>query len=417
MRSLRCFRLLLAGLREQSNAWRAFLAKLKGQSFTPEHSYLYVKTYEDWQKAFDILNGEPAVAVDLEANSLHYYPESICLLQFGCPGYNFIVDPAALGDGELLREFFKNEKVEKIFHSCDYDMRSLSRDYQAEVKNLFDTAVAAQFLGSSHMGLGAVVNEYIGVDIVKDKKLQQMNWGERPLPDAALRYAVNDVAYLIRLAKKQKQLLKKAGRLSWAEEESARMAKVRFKEPLPEAMAFSIIKGWHALTPKELGLFREIFALRERIALRRHRPPFKVLGSQTMLYLAKHPDADLSRVTGIGPAFLRHNGQEMRALLRRAGSIPPLVVVDFKKEQPIWRRAAMDRMSRLKEWRAKKAEELHLEPALIWPSSGLERLSLRPDKRQAEFTDPQEDVRAWQQKEFAAELAALPLWNTGKRNQ
>ena len=122
-------------------------------------------------------------------------------------------------------------------------MRSLSRDYQAEVENLFDTAVAAQFLGSSHMGLGAVVNEYIGVDIVKDKKLQQMNWGERPLPDAALRYAVNDVAYLIRLAKKQKQLLKKAGRLSWAEEESARMAKVRFKEPLPEAMAFSIIKG------------------------------------------------------------------------------------------------------------------------------------------------------------------------------
>ena len=417
MRSLRCFRLLLSGLREQTNAWRAFFAKLKGQSFTPEHSYLYVKTYEDWRKAYDILNAEPAVAVDLEANSLHYYPESICLLQFGCPGYNFIVDPEALGDGELLRAFFKNEKVEKIFHSCDYDMRSLFRDYQAEVENLFDTSVAAQYLGSGHLGLGAVVNEYVGVDIVKDKKLQQMNWGERPLPDEALRYAVNDVAYLIRLAKKQKQLLKKAGRLSWVEEESARMAKVRFKEPLPEALAFSIIKGWHALDPHELALFREIFAFREKIALRRHRPPFKVLGSQTMFHLAKNPGADLSKVPGLGPAFLRHNGQELKALLARAKSLPPLVVVDFKKELPVWRRAAMERMSRLKEWRAKKAEELKLEPSLIWPSSGLERLSLRPDKRQAEFTEPQEDVRLWQQKAFREELNALPIWNTGKRNQ
>ncbi len=326
------------------------------------------------------------------------------------------MDPAALGDGELLREFFKNPKVEKIFHSCDYDMRSLSRDYQAEVENLFDTAVAAQFLGSSHMGLGAVVNEYIGVDIVKDKKLQQMNWGERPLPDEALRYAVNDVAYLIRLAKKQKQLLKKAGRLSWAEEESARMAKVRFKEPLPEAMAFSIIKGWHALTPKELALFREIFAFREKIALRRHRPPFKVLGSQTMFHLAKYPKSDLSKVAGIGPAFLRHNGQELRAVLDKADALPPLVVLEFRKEQPVWRRAAMDRMARLKEWRAKKAEELKLEPSLVWPTSGLERLALRPDKRQSEFSEPQEDVRAWQQKAFAEELNALPIWKTGKRS-
>lgn len=416
MRLSRCFRLLLADIRERTNAWRAFTAKLKGGSFTPEHSYLYVKTFEDWRKAFAILNSEPAVAVDLEANSLHYYPESICLLQFGCPGYNFIVDPAALGDGELLREFFKNPKVEKIFHSCDYDMRSLSRDYQAEVENLFDTAVAAQFLGSSHMGLGAVVNEYIGVDIVKDKKLQQMNWGERPLPDEALRYAVNDVAYLIRLAKKQKQLLKKAGRLSWAEEESARMAKVRFKEPLPEAMAFSIIKGWHALTPKELALFREIFAFREKIALRRHRPPFKVLGSQTMFHLAKYPKSDLSKVAGIGPAFLRHNGQELRAVLAKADALPPLVVLEFRKEQPVWRRAAMDRMARLKEWRAKKAEELKLEPSLVWPTSGLERLALRPDKRQSEFSEPQEDVRTWQQKAFAEELNALPIWKTGKRS-
>ena len=410
MRLSTCFRVLRSAARENVNSFRAFMAGLRGRTFTPEHDFVYIRAFEDWQKAAALLKENKAIAVDLEANSLHYYPESICLIQIGCPGYNFIVDPEAVGDGELLREIFGDPKIEKIFHSCDYDMRSLYRDYHAEVKNLFDTAIAAQFLGSTHTGLGAVIKEYLGTDIVKDKKLQQMNWGERPLPDEALRYAVNDIAYLIKLSKRQKALLKKRGRLTWVVEESERMARMRFKEPLPDALAFSIIKGWHALEPQELAVFRALFQMREKIALRRHRPPFKVLGSQTMFHLSKHPRCDLSKVNGLGPFFLRHHGQELRETLRAAEKLPPLVIVEFKKELPVWRRSSMERMGKLKDWRVKKGEELGLEPSLIWPSSGLERLSLYPEKRQNEFNTPQEDVRDWQRNAFKSELDALPVW-------
>jgi ribonuclease D len=396
--------------RENVNSFRAFVAGLRGRTFTPEHDFIYVRSLEDWQKAYALLKENSSIAVDLEANSLHYYPESICLIQIGCPGYNFIVDPEAVGDGELLRDLFGDERIEKIFHSCDYDMRSLYRDYHAEVKNIFDTAVASQFLGSTHTGLGAVIKEYLGIDIVKDKKLQQMNWGERPLPDEALRYAVNDIAYLTKLAKRQKALLKKRGRLDWVTEESERMARMRFKEPLPDATAFSIIKGWHALSPKELAIFRAIFQMRERIALRRHRPPFKVLGSQTMFHLAKNPRSDLSKVAGLGPFFLRHHGAELRETLRAAENLPPLVMVEFKKELPVWRRSSMERMGKLKDWRVRKGTELGLEPSLIWPSSALERLSLYPEKRKAEFQEPQEDTRDWQRAAFSEELENLPVW-------
>jgi ribonuclease D len=396
--------------RENVNSFRAFVAGLRGRTFTPEHDFIYVRSLEDWQKAYALLKENSSIAVDLEANSLHYYPESICLIQIGCPGYNFIVDPEAVGDGELLRDLFGDERIEKIFHSCDYDMRSLYRDYHAEVKNIFDTAVASQFLGSTHTGLGAVIKEYLGIDIVKDKKLQQMNWGERPLPDEALRYAVNDIAYLTKLAKRQKALLKKRGRLDWVTEESERMARMRFKEPLPDATAFSIIKGWHALSPKELAIFRAIFQMRERIALRRHRPPFKVLGSQTMFHLAKNPRSDLSKVAGLGPFFLRHHGAELRETLRAAENLPPLVMVEFKKELPVWRRSSMERMGKLKDWRVRKGTELGLEPSLIWPSSALERLSLYPEKRKAEFKEPQEDTRDWQRAAFSEELENLPVW-------
>ena len=410
MRLSTCFRVISSAARENLNSFRAFLASLRGKSFTPEHDFIYVRSLEDWQKAYALLKENSSIAVDLEANSLHYYPESICLIQIGCIGYNFIVDPEAVGDGELLRDLFGDEKIEKVFHSCDYDMRSLFRDYHAEVKNIFDTAVASQFLGSTHTGLGAVIKEYLGIDIVKDKKLQQMNWGERPLPDEALRYAVNDIAYLSKLSKRQKALLKKRGRLEWVMEESERMAKMRFKDPLPDETAFSIIKGWHALSPKELAIFRALFQMRERIALRRHRPPFKVLGSQTMFYLARNPRCDLSKVTGLGPFFLRHHGAELRETLKAAENLPPLVMVEFKKELPVWRRSSMERMGKLKEWRVRTGEELGLEPSLIWPSSALERLSLYPEKRKAEFTEPQEDTRDWQRAAFSKELDDLPVW-------
>ena len=70
----------------------------------------------------------------------------------------------------------------------------------------------------------------------------------------------------LKLAKRQKALLTKRGRLDWVTEESERMARMRFREPLPDETAFSIIKGWHALSPKELAVFRAIFQMRERIA-------------------------------------------------------------------------------------------------------------------------------------------------------
>ena len=65
--------------------------------------------------------------------------------------------------------------MEKIFHSCDYDIRSLDRDYHGRVKNLFDTSIAAQFLGSKRLGLGNVLQEYLDVILEKSKKLQQMD--------------------------------------------------------------------------------------------------------------------------------------------------------------------------------------------------------------------------------------------------
>ena len=93
-----------------------------------------------------------------------------------------------------------------------------------------------------------------------------------------------------------------------------------------------------------------------------------------------------------------------------AEKLPPFVVVEFKKELPVWRRSSMERMGKLKDWRVKKGEELNLEPSLIWPSSSLERLSLYPEKRRSEFNEPQEDTRDWQRAAFSNELEALPVW-------
>jgi len=82
--------------------------------------YKLISSSSEWKETVKFLEKQKIVAVDLEADGLHNYPEKICLFQFNADNKNFIVEPEALGDGAELRSFFANKKIEKIFHSCDY---------------------------------------------------------------------------------------------------------------------------------------------------------------------------------------------------------------------------------------------------------------------------------------------------------
>ena len=111
----------------------------------------------------DLLSKTPRVAVDIESNGFFRYHERVCLVQLSAGETAFLADPLAIDDVSPLGALLADPSVEKVFHAADYDIRSLDRDWGFRVANLFDTGIAAAFVGSSQLGLQSVVEQQIGL--------------------------------------------------------------------------------------------------------------------------------------------------------------------------------------------------------------------------------------------------------------
>jgi len=134
---------------------------------------LMVSDQETFERIVEQSLNVKHVAFDIESNGFYHYPERVCLIQLAVRDQIFLIDPLALDDFTVLSTLFSDETVEKIFHAADYDIRSLDRDWGMRIHNLFDTGIAAAFIGSDRRGLAAVLKEYLNIEIIKNKKLQE----------------------------------------------------------------------------------------------------------------------------------------------------------------------------------------------------------------------------------------------------
>jgi ribonuclease D len=120
------------------------------------------------------------VAIDTEADSLHHYPGKLCLVQIAdARGRGHLVDPLALRDLSLLGPVLADPGTLKVLHAADNDLAYLKRLYGVTVVSLFDTAVAARFIGATSLGLEGLLSQYLGVTAVKSR--QKDDWSRRPL--------------------------------------------------------------------------------------------------------------------------------------------------------------------------------------------------------------------------------------------
>ena len=259
---------------------------------------------------------QPRVAVDLESNGFYRYPERVCLVQLATSDDVHVIDPLSIDDPAPLGRLLADPSVGKIFHSADYDIRSLDRDWGFRVRGLFDTSIAAAFVGSEKLGLAAVLKEYLDVDVDKDKKLQRADWSRRPLTEEMLRYAAQDVIHLGKLKAVLDARLARLGRTEWVREETERLAGVRFTPPDDE-WGFLTVKGSRDLDGRGLAVLRSLHSFRENEALVLDRPPFKVMSDSVIAALASDPRADIGKVKGIGE--IRPGSRRLRGAPSRAG--------------------------------------------------------------------------------------------------
>ena len=101
------------------------------------------------------------IAVDTEADSLHAYPEKLCLIQISATDLNELVDPLASVDLRPLFDVLRRHEL--IFHAADYDLRLLRRGFDFMPNQIFDTMEAARLLGQREFGLTHLVKKYLDV--------------------------------------------------------------------------------------------------------------------------------------------------------------------------------------------------------------------------------------------------------------
>lgn len=221
------------------------------------------------------------LAIDTEADSLHAYPEKICLIQLSLAGADELIDPLARIDLAPLWDELRRHEL--IFHAADYDLRMLGKNHQFVPETIFDTMLAARLLGEKEFGLVNLVQNFLGVTL--EKGSQKADWARRPLTEKMAAYACNDTRYLKPLADILRGRLEEKNRLEWHRESCAEL--IADCAELPSAdMDSWRLKGSSKLGRAPLAVLRELWLWREREAIAANRPPFFVLRHDTMVDIA-----------------------------------------------------------------------------------------------------------------------------------
>ncbi|HEX8169129.1 MAG TPA: ribonuclease D [Thermoanaerobaculia bacterium] len=307
------------------------------------------------------------LAVDTEADSLHSYFDKVCLIQMSTTDEDLVVDPLVRIDLARFGEVLADEKITKVFHGGDYDLRILNRDFGFTVRNLIDTSICAQLLGYEGLGLAALLDRHFGLKL--NKTHQRADWSIRPLPQDMLEYATTDTHYLIPLAAKLREELEALGRWEWAVEEFARLEHVRYKEVDEDAETWRKLKNIGTLDRRSLAIVRDLHRWRDALARKADRPPFKILGNDVIVELARTKPAafrDLGSVKGLSRYHIDRYGREMVAIVREAMELAEEALPERNDPKPWIRDKALEaRIDRLKRVRDKYAKELKIDPSVL----------------------------------------------------
>lgn len=346
------------------------------------------------------ISSADVISLDTESNSRHRYPEELCMVQIAAGGKIYIIDTIKLTNIDILGTVLANRAQVKVIHDASYDVRCLDRHHGLRLGGIFDTSIAARFLGITQISLAALIESTLGMKIAKNTRLQQSDWGKRPLTVEALEYASDDVRYLAGIRDILESKLQAIDRLHWVTEEFRRLEEMRYVPPDKEN-AFRYVKGARHLDGRSLAILKSVYSFREAAAVREHRPPYFILPDETMLDLASRPGQDLSYVFGSSEYRKRVLGRGLPEAIREGEKGSPVEIMPNDLfERPT--AAEFERLNRLKSWRISLGAKLNLDPSLCWPRESIEAIAKAPGELEASLNSGA--VRQWQRVEFGTAL-------------
>jgi len=234
-----------------------------------------------------------------------------------------ILDPLEGFEPGELRAVLADPSIEKVVHAGRQDVAILRRTWATEVRNLFDTQIAAGFAGhGAQTGYGALLADVLGRRLAKSASFTR--WDRRPLSEEQLTYAREDVADLLALATALQDELRASGRLEWAHEECRALEDSSDDRDPDEA--WRRLPRVARLRPRERSVARELAAWRERTAAAEDRPVGSVLSDAALVELARRQPGDrrgLDQIRGLHGRIANRRGADLLAAVARGRDAEP----------------------------------------------------------------------------------------------
>jgi len=270
------------------------------------------------------------LGIDTEFMSEGRYRALLCLVQVavddrvGGEPEIVLIDTLQDVDVTPLAELLADPGVEIVLHAGRQDVAILRRTWNTEIHNLFDTQVAAGFVGASaQAGYGNLLGSILGRRV--GKTASYTRWNQRPLTAEQLSYAREDVVHLLELSDAIQARLEESGRLEWAREE-CRLLQSATDERDPETV-WERLPRIGQLDPRARAVVQELAAWRERTASQEDRPVGSVLADPALVEAAKRRPstvAALEQIRGIHPSTVRRRGTAIIEAVQRGTERPPL---------------------------------------------------------------------------------------------
>ena len=340
--------------------------------------YRFVSTQTEFEKVIAALRSEPAYALDTEFHRERTYYPKLALVQIAWADQLVLVDPLAV-DLAPFAEILESDTV-AVLHAADQDLEILDLVCGTIPKVLFDTQIAAGFLGLSTPSLATIYDRYMGIRLGKGDRLT--DWLQRPLTDAQLDYAANDVRHLLEVRTRIERDLESRGRLGWAIDE-CEIHRTRLRGQRDPDEAWRRIKEARQLRGQSRSVARSIAAWRERRAATLDIPVRYVLSDIALSGIAQRPPKDrreLEKIRGFDRGMRDEVVVELLAAVSEGMRAPAPVNDDPAPN-------ALDRDLRpavalISAWVAQLARDLELDPSILATRGDIEAfLRADPDAR------------------------------------
>jgi ribonuclease D len=266
----------------------------------------------------------PQVGFDTEFVGEDSYQPSLCLLQVATAEALYLIDPFIAGPLDAFWQVLLEPSRIVVVHAGREEVRLCHRNCGQMPPGLFDLQLAAGLVGLGYpLGYGPLVGQVLGKQMAKGETLTE--WRSRPLTNAQVRYAFDDVRHLLPLWEKLHEALTRLGRSDWAREEFARLAEQATppeEGQLVHADKWRKLRGLGSLDRRRLAIARELFHWREEQAADSNRPPRTVVRDDLLVEIARRnpkTQHDVQVVRGLARRFVPGIWQA----IEKARNLPP----------------------------------------------------------------------------------------------